>query len=76
MQNCSKFFCTLIKKIKKISQIKNFFLKYFRILKKTEENFLALSIIKENENLRFNFDHKKNLFFACILIKNNGKTMY
>ena len=40
MQNFSKFFYThLLKKSKKISQIKKNFIKYFRILKKTEKGF-------------------------------------
>ena len=29
-----------------------------------KEDFLALLIIKENENLCFNFDHKKISFFC------------
>ena len=41
-----------------------------------KEVFLALLIIKVNENLCFNFGSKENFFCACILIKNIGKTMY
>ena len=54
------FFAYLLKKSKKISQIKKNFIKYFRILEKTEKGFsCTVEKIEVNENLCFNFDHKK-----------------
>ena len=61
-KNFHNFFAHLLKKSKKISQIKKNFNKNFRILNKKKEGSLALLIIKVNENLCFNFDHKEISF--------------
>ena len=56
------FFAHLLKNQRKSRKLRKISLNIFAFSRKLKEDFLALLIIKENENLCFSFDHKKISF--------------